>query len=201
MKRLLIALAAILTLSGCAARETEDRAAALQERYASAEGCTARFEAAVANGEETQRYTLEAERTAEGTRVTVREPEALAGISALVRSDGALSLEFDGMVLDAGSADADVSAVNALDIFLRAAAEGYVTERSAERLADGSEALRLCFETEHAGKKLLVTAYFDGEDRPIRAELERDGTILINLEFTNFGFGAILPMAQADASD
>ncbi|MBE6908470.1 MAG: hypothetical protein E7474_02530 [Ruminococcaceae bacterium] len=194
-----IVLAALLLLSltACAAEERPDTAAEeLQEKYARMSGCTARLRAAVATEEETRRYVLDVSCDAEETRVTVLEPEEISGICARIsRADG-LSLEYSGMVLDAGSAAGGVSAANCADVFLRAAAEGFVTERGRERFGDTDDALRLCFETEYGGEKLLVSAYFDAEDAPLYAEIEKDGKILAFLEFTDFTFGDILSSAQ-----
>lgn len=192
MKRFLTFFALAALLTGCVARTADTRVETLQSTYDGMNGCTARVEAAIVRAEETARYVLDVERTGEETRVTVREPEALAGISATVGGDDSLAITFDGMVLDAGSVEPEVCAVNAASIFLRAAAKGYVTERSRERFEDVDDALRLCFETERAGKKLLVTAYFDESDKPLYAELEEDGRILAYLQFTDFTFCDII---------
>ena len=194
MKRIFTLLTVtVLLLSACAAQqEADSRADELQARYAGAAGCSARLEAAAVRETETLRYTLDVEKTAEETRVRVLAPEELAGVGATVRHDGTLRLTFDGTVLDAGSALLGVSALNATDIRLRAAAQGYVTERSTERFAGTEDALRLCFETEQDGEKLLVTAWFDESDRPLYAEIEHKGEILAYLEFTDFTFDAIL---------
>lgn len=193
MKRFLApAMLLALLLTACAARAGEEtRTQTLQSRYEALTACTARAEASVVRTGETARYTVELARTDEETRVRVLAPEALSGVEASVRRDGALTLAFDGMVLDAGSALPGVSALNAPDILLDAAAHGYVTERSEERFGE-TDALRLCFETECSGEKLLVTAYFDADDRPLYAEFERNGEILAYLEFTSFAFGDIL---------
>lgn len=193
MKRFCAFLLSIFLLSGCAAQKTDTRAEELQSKYDRMSGCEASVEAAIARGEETAEYTLDIEQSEGTMRVTVREPEALAGISAVVRDDDALSLVFDGMVLDAGSVEPDVNAVNAVSIFLRAAAKGYVTERSIERIGDTADALRLCFKTEHAGGTLFVAAYFDADDVPLYVEIERDGRVLAYLQFTDFSFCDIIP--------
>lgn len=194
MKRIFALLtAAVLLLSACAAQEKADsRADELQSRYAGMAGCSARLDAAVVREAETLRYTLDVEKTAEETHVQVVAPEELAGVGATVRRDGVLRLAFDGIVLDAGSALPGVSALNAADIFLYAAAQGYVTERNTERFGETEDALRLCFETEQDGEKLLVTAYFDEADRPLYAEIGCGGEILVYLEFTDFAFNDIL---------
>ena len=192
MKRIYALLALFtLLLTGCAAEQTDARAETLQQKYAALSGCDARAAAAVVRDDETRQYTLDIAKDGDETRVTVLEPEALAGVTAVVSGD-ALSLEFDGMTLDAGSADERISAVNAADIVLRAAASGYVTERNTERYED-TDALRLCFETEQGGERLYVTAWFDAEDAPLYAEIERDGEVLAYLEFTDFVFHDIIP--------
>ena len=189
----LCALLALLTLllTGCAAGQADTRVETLQQKYAALSGCDARVAVTVACDGETRQYTLDIAKDGDETRVTVLEPEALAGVSAVVSGD-ALSLAYDGMVLDAGSADERISAVNAADILLRAAASGYVTERNTERYED-TDALRLCFETEQGGETLRVTAWFDAADRPLYAELERGGEVLAYLEFTDFVFHDIIP--------
>ena len=193
MKRFFALLTVTALLTACAAQgEADGRAAALQARYAEAAGCSARLDVAVVRETETVRYTLDVAKTEEETHIRVLAPEELAGVGATVLHDGALRLTFDGTVLDAGSAVPGVSALNAADIVLRAAAHGYITERSTERFAETGDALRLCFETEQDGEKLLVTAYFDETDRPLYAEIERGGEILAYLEFTDFTFDDIL---------
>lgn len=194
MRRIFALLtAAVLLLSACAARqEADSRADELQARYAGLESCSAQVDAAVARETETLHYTLDVEKSGEETCIQVLAPEELAGIRATVRYDGALRLTFDGVALDAGSALPGVSALNATDLLLRAAAQGYVTERNTERFAETENALRLCLETEQDGEKLLVTAWFDEADRPLYAEIERGGEILVYLEFTDFTFDDIL---------
>lgn len=194
MKRIFALLTAMALLTACAARqEADSRADELQARYAAMEGCSAQVDAAVVRETETLRYTLGVEKREGETRVRVLAPEELAGVGATVRDDGALRLTFDGTVLDAGSVMPGVSALNATDVFLRAAAHGYVTERNSERFGETEDALRLCLETEQDGEKLLVTVWFDETDRPLYVEIESGGEILAYLEFTDFTFGDILP--------
>lgn len=201
MRRIFALLAATVLLSGCAARqEADSRVVELQSRYAEAAGCSTRVTAAVVRETETLRYTLEVEKTGEETRVRVLAPEELAGAGAVVRDDGALRVAFDGVVLDAGSVLPGVSALNATDIVLRAAARGYVTERNAERFGE-TDALRLCFETEQDGEKLLTAVWFDEADRPLYAEIERGGEILVYLEFTDFTFDDILTSEKEDFTE
>lgn len=184
MKRILFCFAAALLLTGCAARQSDARADAIQARYAAMGGYAARVETAVVRETETARYALEVVGDGESTRVTVLAPEELAGVAATVEGD-ALTLTFDGMALDAGSVDPGVSALNAVDVALRAAAEGWIVEQNAERFAD-VDALRLCFETERGGEPLRVAVWFNEQGLPLYAELERGGAVVAYLEFTDF---------------
>ena len=191
MKRyaaMLICLAALL--SGCAAERTDTRAEDLQRRYAAMDGYAATVELTTAERDESTRYRLDVKREGEETHVTVLEPEAITGVSAVVSGD-ALSLTYDGMAFAAGGAETELNAVNGTDVVLRAAAEGFITEQNAERYGD-TDALRLCLETELNGETLYVTAYFDANDAPLYAEIERDGWVMQYLEFTNFAFGGIV---------
>lgn len=193
MKRIIGVLACILLLCGCAAENTDTRTEDLQAKYAAMAGCEATVDVWSAGRDETAHYRLKLEKSGDESRVTVLEPEELAGVSAVVSGD-ALSLAYDGAVLSAGAAPG-LCAVNAADMALRAAATGYVTERSRERY-DDTDALRLCFETELCGETLYVTIYFDASDAPLYAEIERDGEILQYLEFTDFIFGDIVEPIQ-----
>ena len=191
MKRyaaMLICLAALL--SGCAAEQTDARAETLQQKYAAMDGYAATVELTTAERDESTRYRLDVKREGGETHVTVLEPEAIAGVSAVVSGD-ALSLAYDGMALAAGGVETELNAVNGTDVVLRAAAEGFITEQNTERYGD-TDALRLCLETELNGETLYVTAYFDEQDAPLYAEIERDGWVMQYLEFTNFAFGGIV---------
>lgn len=187
----------LLLLSACAATvENDGRAEAIQARFAAMSGCAARFDVAIPRGDETVRFALSAAQNGEETRLTVLSPEELDGIVAVVRGKDALTLEYEGTMLDAGGVSGDVSGVTAFSCLLRAIAEGYVTERNGERFGD-ADALRLCFETEKGGETLLSTVYFDANDAPLYAEIEQNGEILAYLEFTAFDFGDIMTAEQA----
>jgi len=193
MKRRLLmpVLLLALTLGACAAGEEEkDREAALRARYAAPFACEAEVKVELPRAEETLRYTLRVACGEGRARVTVLAPEELTGVAAELE-DGTQTLRYDGMVLDAGSAAPGVTAVNCVPLLLRAAAEGYVTERSTERFGD-TEALRLTFETETGGETAAYTIFFSAEDTPLYAEIAQKEKIIAFVEFTNFTFGDIL---------
>ncbi len=190
MKRVLVLLLAAFMTASCAARGDDTRAEELQERYTAMAGCTARVRVSVTEDGEVRRYTLDVVRDGEETRVMAVEPEALAGIVAVVSGDR-LAVAYDDFLLDAGSADQSVSAANAVAVMLDAVAKGWIAERNTERCMD-TDALRLRFETEHGGESLSVTAWFDSSDAPLCAEIERESEIFLYLEFTEFAFRDIV---------
>ncbi len=191
MKPVMAALAAALLLVGCSAGTEIDRAEAVQKACAETEGYTARAEVAVAREDETLHYTLDVARDKNGANLTVVEPETLAGVGVRVSEEG-LKLSYDGIVLDAGSADPNLSAVNATEIVWHAVTDGWIAERGMENL-DGREMLRLCFETEWGGQALRVAVWFDEADVPLCAAIEENGEILAEIQFTGFAFCDTIP--------
>ncbi len=184
---LLLALA--LVLGGCAHSE-QSRAEHLAQRCAAAAEYAAEGKVDVPRETETLHYTLSVRGGEEETRVCVREPEELADVTAVLRGDS-LALEYDGMLLDAGSVLPQVTALNAVPLLLRAAAEGDVREESEERFAEQT-ATRICFETRVDGKSVRCTAFFGADDAPLYAEFAHDEKIILFLEFTSFAFGDII---------
>lgn len=186
----LLAGALLLPLSACRADERADCIAAVREKYASAAGYSASAEVVFCDGTERLAYTLRFDADAEETRVTVLSPDLLAGVTAHLAAD-TLTLEYDGLVLDAGGTIDGVSAVNCVPLVLRAVAEGYLTEESEEEIDRGGErvhALRLGFESEHGSGTLRCIVWFDDAGLPLRAEIAENEKITAYMEFTSFDF-------------
>ena len=181
---------ALALLAGCEA-EQPGRSETLAEKYAALSGYVAEVKADVPRPEETLHYTFRVRGEGEETRVQVLEPEELSGVTATLRGKE-LTLSYDDLVLDAGSASPRVSALNGVPLVLRAAAEGFVCAEDTEQWGE-TEALRVCYETEREGETLRVTVFFDADDAPLYAEIAQEEKIILFLEFTNFTFGDIIP--------
>ena len=177
----------ILTLPGCGREERAGRLAALQEKYAAAAGYTASVLLRLVREQEEVRYTLRVDGDESGAKVTVLAPELLAGVTAQLGAD-ALTLSYDGLVLDAGGAVAGLCAANCLPLTLRAVAEGYALEENEEDFADVEQALHVRFESEASGETLYYTVWFSQDDRPLYAEIAKNEEIAIYMEFTSFAF-------------
>lgn len=190
MKRIALILGLFLLLAGCAQHEAEDRLARLEERYAALPGAAAEAEVTLRREADVLTYALAVDWEEDRIRVAVRAPEELAGITAELAGE-ALSLRYDGGVLDGLSASPGVSAVKAIPLLVRAVSEGYAVS-SGEEHYGGADALRVSYETDCDGDAILCTLWFDAQDRPIAGEIEADGKIIVSAEFTSFQFGDIL---------
>lgn len=189
----IIVLLALLT--GCGGEGTEERTAQVREAYAAHPAYSAAAEVEIAREDETLRYTLRVDAQEEETAVTVLAPELLAGTCAHLRGD-ALRLEYDGLILDAGSAAEGLSAVNCIPLTLRAVAEGYLLAQSVETLDDVEGALRLSVESEAGGGTLCYAVWFDADGAPLYAEIQEKEEIAAFIRFTNFAFCDILPSEE-----
>ena len=178
---LLLSALFLLPLTACRTKEIASRAETVQERYAALTSYTAA--------------------AAEETRVTVLAPELLAGVTAHLAAD-TLKLEYDGLVLDAGGTPGGVSAVTCVPLALRAAGEGWLTERSEEEIEYGGgtvRALRLCFESEAGGETIRCTLWFGADDAPLRAEIAEKDKITAYMEFTSFAFCDTIAADESEA--
>ena len=186
---LLLSALFLLPLTACRTKETASRAETVQERYAALTSYTAAAAVELADEEENVRYTLRFDADAEETKVTVLAPELLAGVTAHLAAD-TLKLEYDGLVLDAGGTPGGVSAVTCVPLALRAAGEGWLTERSEEEIEYGGGA---------GGETIQCTLWFGADDAPLRAEIAEKDKITAYMEFTSFAFCDTIAADESEA--
>ena len=187
--RCLALLLPLCLLCGCGGREAA-RSEAIRAHYGALTQYEAEVRLVLPRGEESFRCALHVSGDAAGAEASVLEPETLRGVSARWE-ESTLTLRSGSTVLDAGSLTPSVSAVNAVPLIVRAAAEGYVTAYSEEELG-GVPALRVETELAHAGTTLCCTAWFGEDDALLYAELAENDKIIVFAEFTAFTFSAIL---------
>lgn len=170
-------------LVGCAADDAAERADALLQNAAAASGYAALAEVRLDCGETEEHYTLSVKAEGEEARVRVLAPEALNGVTAVLSGE-ALSIEYEGLALDGASLSPGVCAANCVPLALSALRSGELCECGEE---DGL--LRLAFLMRD---DLRAALYFDGDGTPVFAELEENGRIAAQMEFTSFTFGVII---------
>ena len=155
------------------------------------QGYEALVEVSVPREDETLHYTLSLEKSGDSVRAAVIEPEELTGIAATLTGD-ALTLEYDGMVLDAGTLSPRVSALNCVPLVLDGFSRAYLDSVGSETL-DGKDTLRADFSMTLGDETLGGTVWFTDGGAPVYLEASEDGKIIAAAEFTNFVFGDILP--------
>ena len=189
-KGLTVFILLALLLSGCR-EKTQSRAEEWQQRYAQMQGYEALVEVSVPREDETLHYTLSLEKSGDSVRAAVIEPEELTGIAATLTGD-ALTLEYDGMALDAGTLSPRVSALNCVPLVLDGFSRAYLDSVGSETL-DGKDTLRADFSMTLGDETLGGTVWFTDGGAPVYLEASEDGKIIAAAEFTNFVFGDILP--------
>lgn len=189
-KGLTVFILLALLLTGCG-EKTQSRAEEWQQRYAQMQSYEALVEVSVPREDETLHYTLSLEKSGDSVRAAVIEPEELTGIAATLTGD-ALTLEYDGMALDAGTLSPRVSALNCVPLVLDGFSRAYLDSVGSETL-DGKDTLRADFSMTLGDETLGGTVWFTDGGTPVYLEASEDGKIIAAAEFTNFVFGDILP--------
>ena len=189
-KGLTVFILLALLLSGCG-EKTQSRAEEWQQRYTQMQSYEALVEVSVPREDETLHYTLSLEKSGDSVRAAVIEPEELTGIAATLTGD-ALTLEYDGMALDAGTLSPRVSALNCVPLVLDGFSRAYLDSVGSETL-DGKDTLRADFSMTLGDETLGGTVWFTDGGAPVYLEASEDGKIIAAAEFTNFVFGDILP--------
>lgn len=189
-KGLTVFILLALLLTGCG-EKTQSRAEEWQQRYAQMQSYEALVEVSVPREDETLHYTLSLEKSGDSVRAAVIEPEELTGIAATLTGD-ALTLEYDGMALDAGTLSPRVSALNCVPLVLDGFSRAYLDSVGSETL-DGKDTLRADFSMTLGDETLGGTVWFTDGGAPVYLEASEDGKIIAAAEFTNFVFGDILP--------
>ena len=154
------------------------------------QGYEALVEVSVPREDETLHYTLSLEKSGDSVRAAVIEPEELTGIAATLTGD-ALTLEYDGMALDAGTLSPRVSALNCVPLVLDGFSRAYLDSVGSETL-DGKDTLRADFSMTLGDETLGGTVWFTDGGAPVYLETSEGGKIIAAAEFTNYIFGDIL---------
>ena len=177
IKKLLPLMISLVLLCGCADNGEESF-----DEFAGgvAEADTVSFSADVRAeySDKTSEFTLRYAQSAESAEVEITEPETVAGIKARITGD-ALSLEYDGAILDIGSfGDTELSPMSALPLLVRSITDAHVDITWRE---DDMIAARLV-----PSDDMLVTLWISNDLVPLNAEISYCEQTVIFIEINDW---------------
>ena len=177
IKKLLPLMISLVLLCGCADNGEESF-----DEFAGgvAEADTVSFSADVRAeySDKTAEFTLRYVQRPESAEVEITEPETVAGIKARVTGD-ALSLEYDGAILDIGSfGDTELSPMSALPLLVRSMTDAHIDITWRE---DDMIAARLV-----PSDDMLVTLWLSSELVPLNAEISYKERTVIFIEINDW---------------
>lgn len=181
-----------LLLCACGGGEKQTAQAA-RAPYQEMESAQMTAEVTAFYGDEVSAFTLRCDYAPETSTVEVLAPETAAGVKARMDGDG-LTLLYEDDCLPAGPLSGEeLSPASCLPRLMSALRGGWLLEENEEDWGEDA-CLRLALEQTGAeGGKIVSTLWLRAEDHvPVRGEIAVDEKIILQAEFTDFQFGAIL---------
>lgn len=189
-----------LLLCACGGTGEKNAAQAARADYQEMESASMTAEVSALYGDEASAFTLRCDYAPEESTVEVLAPETAAGVKAVLSGD-ALALTYEDDCLPAGPLSGEkLSPASCLPRLMSALRDGWLLEQNREDW-DDAPCLRLGLEqTGAGGSKVVSTLWLKEEDHtPVRGEIAVDGKIILQAEFTDFQFGAILKGESASS--
>lgn len=177
LKKLLPLMISLVLLCGCAdnGEESFDQ---FVKRVSEAETVSFSADVRAEYSDKTAEFTLRYAQSEESAEVEITRPETVAGIKARVTGD-ALSLEYDGAILDIGSfGDTELSPMSALPLLVRSMTDAHVDITWRE---DDMIAARLV-----PSDDLTVTLWLSNELVPLNAEISYKEQTVIFIEINDW---------------
>lgn len=177
LKKLLPLMISLVLLCGCAdnGEESFDQ---FVKGVSEAETVSFSADVRAEYSDKTAEFTLRYSQSEESAEVEITQPETVAGIKARVTGD-ALSLEYDGAILDIGSfGDTELSPMSALPLLVRSMTDAHVDITWRE---DDMIAARLV-----PSDDLTVTLWLSNELVPLNAEISYKEQTVIFIEINDW---------------
>lgn len=170
-------------MTGCGSRgaETAQKALDFRTGLLQAGGCSFTAELQADFGDRVYCFSAACDYGAEdGARITILEPEEIAGIQAAVSADG-VTVTFDTVELDFGQmANGTVSPVAAAWLLGHCWTGAYV-----DRTGPDGDLERITYLDGYRDQELTVDTWLDGIT-PVHAEITYDGVRCLTLDLTDF---------------
>lgn len=177
-----VLLMLLCLLTACGGKETDALQAPIQFRAELLEknGCSFTAQITADADDRVWQYAVRCAASPDGTaQLEILAPDSIAGITAeLSGADGKLC--FDGAWVDFGLlADGELSPVAAPQTVFSCWTEQYIASA-------GGGCVR--YELGFGAKKLDVSTWFDEKELPVKAEIYRQGKLLMTLELSDFEY-------------
>lgn len=182
-KKVLPVLLLLTLLTACKADHAPiQKALDFRTALMEAGGCSFKADITADYDQRVYQFTVTCDyETGDGARITVTQPEEIAGISAEVSADGA-QLEFDGLELDFGQmADGLVSPMEACWLLGQCWSSAYIDSAG----ADG-ELERITYLDGYREKELTVDTWLDADRQPVCGEITYEGVRRLKMDITDF---------------
>lgn len=182
MKRLVLALAMVVFLTGCSGEQEMEEALQIRSRLLAASSCSFRCQITADYIDTVEQFTLDCAMDSGGTLTfSVVEPQSISGVTGKVNGEeGALT--FDETILAFPlMADDRLSPVSAPWLLMNTLKQGYITACSRE-----GEGLHLTIDDSYADDALTLEIWTDGSGNPTAGEVCWQGRRVVSMSVEDF---------------
>jgi hypothetical protein len=183
MKRVLILLIMLLSLSGCGNnRSSLEPAMELRQKITKGNGCTFDTEITADYVDKLYTFRMHCESDANGNMTfSVVSPDSIAGIQGSLSSNGG-QLKFEDQILAFSMlADGQITPVSAPWIFIQALEGGYI--RGCEA---GKDSTHIIVDDTYKQSNLQVDIYLSADGSPVQGDILWGGRRILTVEVENF---------------
>lgn len=176
-------LSFVILLTGCSAKNpSTQKALDLRVKLMEAGGCSFTADITADYDQRVYDFSVTCDYQAgQEAKITVTEPEEIAGISAKISADTA-RLEFDGLELEFGQmANGLVSPMEACWVLTQSWNSGYIHSVGADE-----ELMRITCLDGYGDKELTVDTWLDEAGIPVHGEITYEGVRRLALDITEF---------------
>lgn len=182
---LLICVLMMFLFAGCGTGDQEAALEEIRQRYAADSAFTAKTAVRVELPERAAEYVIDWTYDRGVSRLTVAEPEEIAGITAETGDQG-LSFLYEGAVLTVEPAGTVLSPLEVLPELQYGWAGGLIDDVCWDTW-EGTETLAVSYSIERGGSAILQRVWFDrSRCTPLYAEVYQNGALTMRCTFLTF---------------
>ncbi len=182
MKRLLVCIVMILSLTGCTTNDGIDRAMDLRQRILAARKCEFTCEILADYGDTLYSFKLQCIFDAQGNmEFAVTEPQSINGITGKIEGQNGYLTFNDQVLAFPLLADDQLTPVSAPWIFMKSLRSGYIHSAGAQ-----DDLTYVCINDSFDDDALQLDIWLDPNDIPVRAEILYLNRRILTISITDF---------------